>query len=156
MLYPSLGLISKAFHSTLDSSVRGMYVCVCAHVCVIHTVVSDFLWSHGLRNSPGKNPGVGCHFLLRGSFCHWDQTLVFHILGRFFTVWATREVCLSKTSLLIFQLLVFCIYGLSFRYLILMRSEMSLRKIMMHLKFLLNLKQNNGWSKFLKGNCFYN
>ena len=38
-----------------------------------HTVVSDSLWPHGLKparllcpwDSPGKNIGVGCHFLLQ-------------------------------------------------------------------------------------------
>ena len=38
-----------------------------------HSVVSDSLWSHGLEptrllcpwDSPGKNTGVGCHFLLQ-------------------------------------------------------------------------------------------
>ena len=41
-----------------------------------HLVVSDFLWSHGLQpirllcpwDSPGKDSGVGCHFLLQGIF----------------------------------------------------------------------------------------
>ena len=45
-------------------------------MCVSHSVVSDSLWSHGLYparllcswNSPGKNIGVGCHFLLQGIF----------------------------------------------------------------------------------------
>ena len=36
--------------------------------------------------SPGKNIGVGCHFLLQG-----DQTQVSSIAGRFFSIWATRE-----------------------------------------------------------------
>ena len=44
-------------------------------VCVNHSVVSDPLWLHGLQpprllcswDSPGKNSGVGCHFLL---LCH--------------------------------------------------------------------------------------
>ena len=43
---------------------------------VSHWVVSDSLWPHGLWpakllcpwNSPGKNTGVGCHFLLQGIF----------------------------------------------------------------------------------------
>ena len=43
--------------------------CVC--VCV-YSVVSDSLGPYGLRpppgNSPGKNTGVGCHFLLQGIF----------------------------------------------------------------------------------------
>ena len=46
------------------------------HVCVICIVVSDSLRPQGLRptrvlcswNSPGKNTGVGCHFLLQGIF----------------------------------------------------------------------------------------
>ena len=45
--------------------------CVC-----VHSVVSDSLWPHGLRparllcpwNFPGKNTGVGCHFLLQRIF----------------------------------------------------------------------------------------
>ena len=41
---------------------------------VSSSVVSDSLWPHGLQsgfsswNSPGKNTGVGCHFLLQGIF----------------------------------------------------------------------------------------
>ena len=46
---------------------------VCAHVC---SVVSDSLWPHGLQPArllcpwdfPGKNIGVGYHFLLQGIF----------------------------------------------------------------------------------------
>ena len=48
-------------------------VCVCARVC---SVVSSSLRSHGLWptrllcpwNFPGKNTGVGSHFLLQGIF----------------------------------------------------------------------------------------
>ena len=51
---------------------RKMRVCVC--VCVL--VVSNSLGPHGLEptrllcpwDSPGKNIGVGCHFLLQGIF----------------------------------------------------------------------------------------
>ena len=43
---------------------------------VSHSVLSDSWRSHGLqparllcpRDSPGKNPGVGCHFLFQGVF----------------------------------------------------------------------------------------
>ena len=83
----------------------------------------------------------------RGSFWYRDQTLVFLISSSFFTFWATREVCLSKRSLFIFQLLVFCIYGLSFRYLI---FWWDLECVLGKLWCILNLKQNNGWSKLLK------
>ena len=51
-----------------------------AHVCVLsHSVVSDSLRPSGLKptaklfcpwNSPGKNTGVGCHFLLQGHLLH--------------------------------------------------------------------------------------
>jgi len=42
-------------------------------VCVSHSIVSDSLWPHGLGPAgflhpwdfPGKNTGVGCHFLLQ-------------------------------------------------------------------------------------------
>ena len=45
----------------------------CVRVC---SVMSDSLWPHGLEpdrpfcpwDSPGKNTGVGCHFLLQGIF----------------------------------------------------------------------------------------
>ena len=41
---------------------------------------------------PGKNNGVGCHCLLPGSSWPRDRTWVSCIVGRLFTVWATREV----------------------------------------------------------------
>ena len=44
---------------------------------------------HG--DSPGKNTGVGCHVLLQGISPPRDQTLVSHIAGRLFAIWATRE-----------------------------------------------------------------
>ena len=76
------------------------------------SVVSDSLWPHGLQPSkllcpwdfPGKNTGVGCHFLLQGIFPTHDWTWVSHITGRFFTSWATkkalqgREVCSECSS----------------------------------------------------------
>ena len=40
---------------------------------------------------PGKNTGVGCHFLLWGSSQPRDWTWVSGIASRLFTVWATRE-----------------------------------------------------------------
>ena len=43
-------------------------------------------------NSPGKNIGAGCHFLLQGIFPTQGSNLVSPIAGGFITVWATREV----------------------------------------------------------------
>ena len=45
-------------------------------MCVSHSAVSDSLRPHGLQPArllcpwdfPGKNTGVGCHFLLQGIF----------------------------------------------------------------------------------------
>ena len=44
---------------------------------------------HGIHL--GKNIGVGSHSLLQGIFLTKDQTQVFCIAVRFFTVWANRE-----------------------------------------------------------------
>ena len=41
---------------------------------------------------PGENTGVGCHLLLQGIFPTEDWTPVTCAAGRFFTIWATREV----------------------------------------------------------------
>ena len=53
-----------------------IYVCVCVCMCVSRSVMSDSLQPHRLWptrllclwDSPGKNTGVGCHFLLQGIF----------------------------------------------------------------------------------------
>ena len=71
--------------------------------CVSRSVVSNSLWSHGLCitcqashpwDSPGKNTGVGCHFLLQGIFPVKGSTQVAYIVCRFFTIW-TQRPCLS-------------------------------------------------------------
>ena len=65
-----------------------VWVCECVSVCLcvlIHSVVSDSLRSHGLyparplcpQDSPGKNPGVGCHFLFQGIFLTRGSSLHF-------------------------------------------------------------------------------
>ena len=68
-------------------------VCVCVCVCVC-SVVSNSLRPHGLQptrllcpwNFPGKNTGVGCHFLLQGIFLTQRSSFASPALaGRFFT-----------------------------------------------------------------------
>ena len=63
------------------------------------------MWPYGLqparllhpRDSPGKNTGVGCHFLLQGIFL--TQGLSPGLLaGRFFTVRATKVMIISHLS----------------------------------------------------------
>ena len=68
-------------------------------VSVSHSVVPDSLPPHGLQPTrllcpggfPGKDAGVGCYFLLRGSSQPRDGTQFSCAAGRFFTHWATRE-----------------------------------------------------------------
>ena len=63
------------------------------YIIVSHSVVSDSLWPHGLQpirllcpwNSSGKNTRVDCHSLASQPR---NQTQVFCITGRFFTIWA--------------------------------------------------------------------
>ena len=90
------GLSSLTF-ALVRSRVR---VCVC--VCVLCSVVSNSLWSRGLQltrflclwDSPGRNTGVGCYFLLQEIFLtqgsnphllcllHWQtDSLPLHHLG---------------------------------------------------------------------------
>ena len=53
-----------------------LYIASWCKVSISHSVVSDSLWPCGLWStrllcpwdSPGKNTGVGCHFLLQGTF----------------------------------------------------------------------------------------
>ena len=51
---------------------------------------------HG--DSPGKNTGVCCHALLRGSSQPRDQTQTSCIADKFFTIWATREAIFSSVA----------------------------------------------------------
>ena len=66
---------------------RSVCVCVCVHACVLScSVISCSLWPHRLQlarllspwNFPGKNTGLGCHFLLQGIFP--TQGLKLHLL----------------------------------------------------------------------------
>ena len=54
--------------------IRGKWVnCCCCCCCWVTSVVSNSVWPHRQQpttlpcpgDSPGKNPGVGCHFLLQ-------------------------------------------------------------------------------------------
>ena len=64
------------------------------------SVMSDSLWPHALQpsrllcpwDSLGKSTEVGSHSFSRGSSRPRDRTQISCIAGRFFTVWATREL----------------------------------------------------------------
>ena len=50
-----------------------MCVCVCVCVCVVSRIQLFAPWTGAFQfplsvNFPGKNTGVGCHFLLQGIF----------------------------------------------------------------------------------------
>ena len=59
------------------------------YLCAVCSVVSDSLRPHGLQptsflcpwDSPGKNTGVRCHFLLQSIFATqgWDPSLLCHV-----------------------------------------------------------------------------
>ena len=51
-----------------------------------------FFYSPSPRNSPGKNTGMASLSLLQGFFLTQGLNPVSWIAGRFFTIWATREV----------------------------------------------------------------
>ena len=70
------------------------------------SAVSDSLQPHGQQPTrlrcpwdfPGKNTGVGCHFLLQGIFPTQDRTRVSCIADRRFTIWATREALVTRAK----------------------------------------------------------
>ena len=53
--------------------VKSLSLCCCCYCCYVASVVSDSVWPHRRQptrlprpwDSPGKNTGVGCHFLLQ-------------------------------------------------------------------------------------------
>ena len=82
-----------------------MCVCVCVCVCVCSRVglcdPVDYNLSgfsvHGIF--PGKNTGVGCHFLLQGIFPAQTSNGVSCIGRQILFRWATREAQLFRKSL---------------------------------------------------------
>ena len=77
-----------------------------------HPVVPDSLRPHGLLPTrllcpwsfPGKDTGVGCHSLSRGSSWPRDQAQGSHIESRFFTIWATIPSAKYMHTILLFEL----------------------------------------------------
>ena len=100
VLYLYLLLFISYFLVPMASLFRFYSFCwmVCVCVCVSHSVMANSLQPHGLQsarllwpwNSPGKNTGVSCHFLLQEIFPTQGPNLGLCIIGRFFTVRATR------------------------------------------------------------------
>ena len=108
----------------IDSSVPFLQipcVCVCVCVCVSLSVSSNSLQPHRLQptrllfpwNSPGKNTGVGCHFLLQRIFLtqelnlhllHWQVDSLPHEppekLSRFHIYALIYGICFSLSDLL--------------------------------------------------------
>ena len=75
---------------------KWLVLCVCS-------VMSNFLWPHGIQparllcpwDSPGKDTGVDCHFLLQGIFLTQGLSTgpLCLLAGRFFTTSTTWEAC---------------------------------------------------------------
>ena len=92
----SLGLCVRGKHTKRQMTFSLLHI-ICMHVC---SVIFDSLRPHGLQliypwKFPGKNTGLGCHFLLQGLFptqglnpsllglLHWQVgSLPPHYLGR--------------------------------------------------------------------------
>ena len=75
-----------------EKKLKSKYICF--YMFVSHSVVSDSLrppWTVACQaplpwDFPGKNTGMGCHFLLQGSSQPRDRTWVSCIAGRIFTI----------------------------------------------------------------------
>ena len=65
-----------------------------------------------LWDSPGKNTGVGCHFLLQEIFPTQGLNLGLRIAGRRFIIWATREVHILIPAFMTIQLAITLYEGL--------------------------------------------
>ena len=97
----SNNLINHNFSDTRgDHFSLWLYPLWVGHCAVLsHSVLSDSLQPHGLqptrplcpRTFPGKNTGVVAMPSSRGSSQPRDWTQVYHIAGKFFIIWATRE-----------------------------------------------------------------
>ena len=76
----------------------------CAGVCLDASVVSDSLWPLDC-SLPGDDAGVGCHFLLQGTFPTQGLTLhplwLLHLAGAFFTTEPPRKPNNSTYKLII-------------------------------------------------------
>ena len=84
------------FAGGLEFAVMLLCRCCCCCCCWVASVMSDSVWPHRWQltrlcrpwNSPGKNTGVGCHFLLqwcystvhfRTNWYVWSSLLVVHV-----------------------------------------------------------------------------
>ena len=76
-IYDSMQFQSKSQHSFSQKQDENLKICIEPRVCCAYYVALVIsLWLHGLKptrllcpwGSPGKDTGVGCHFLLQGIF----------------------------------------------------------------------------------------
>ena len=73
---------------------QGLYehTCMCSLSRVRLFVTPWLLWPW---HSPGKNTGVGCHFLLRGIFLTQGSLASLALVGGFFTAEPPGKPCMS-------------------------------------------------------------
>ena len=96
---PGLLILSLVSTSAYPYKTNKLVACVYVCVCVIHLVMYSSLWFHGLQpnrlccpwDSPGKNTGVGWHFLSRASSWPRDWICVSYAfcIGR----WVHYHLC---------------------------------------------------------------
>ena len=81
-----------SYSSDFSSTLQYFHFCASLPPPPSHSVVSDSLRPHALQPArplcpwdfPGKNPGVGCHFLLQGIFPAQGSNPVSRIAGQTF------------------------------------------------------------------------
>ena len=107
------GIISIASWHYTEWIWKDLAIFYSSHCCAVLSNVRLFVTPYAVAFSvhgdfPGKNTGVGCHTILRGSSQPRDQTQVSRIAGRFFTSWATRE---AVNNPLLHLLSTFCVFN---------------------------------------------
>ena len=88
------GVSIEYMGNSMKTLYHGLCVCLVAQLCL--TLCDSMDCSPpGLLcpwDSPGKNTGVRCCFLLQGIFPTQGSNLVLFIAGRCFTIWATKAI----------------------------------------------------------------
>ena len=81
---------------TTSATWEALYLCLVAQPCpTLRPMDCSPPCSSVHGDSPGKDSGQGCHFLLQGIFSTRDWTWVSCTVGGSFTKWATREALVN-------------------------------------------------------------
>ena len=90
---------AEEWHLLTSSDICYAVLCLVANLCLTLCDTMDYARLHRPWDSPGKNTGVGCQALFRGSSQPRDKIHVSCPAGGFFTIWTTREAPPTSLSL---------------------------------------------------------